>query len=149
MDNPYAGANYRARLVRLAGLLWIGCTLPGHANNAACWGMGKDDQGRPDISCVRLTESLLLGLRGASRTEVEKAMDAPGIARSDGRLHYLSNAATYSGDLDVTFTNGRAVIVHGLVQPTDAGRNLEFLWNGEDMFLCSDLPGSQNKRCNQ
>jgi hypothetical protein len=137
----------RPRWTYFTALLCIACavSLPGHANNASCWGMVKDDPSRPDISCTRLTERMLLSLRGASRTEVEKSMNAPGIARADGRLHYLSNAPTYSGDVDVTFKNGRATIVHGLVQPTDTSKNLEFLWNGEDTFLCSDFPGSRNE----
>jgi hypothetical protein len=138
------------RWTRLATLLCIACavSLPGHANNAACWGMDKDDPSRPDISCTRLTERLLLSLRGAGRAEVEKTMNAPGITRADGRLHYLSNATNYSGDVDITFKNGRVIIVHGLVQPTDTSKNLELIWNGEDTFLCSDFPESRNQ-CNR
>jgi hypothetical protein len=146
---PIAYARWPSR-TRFAALLCIACavSLPGHANNAACWGMDKDDPSRPDISCTKLTERLLLSLRGASRAEVEKTMNAPGITRGDGRLHYLSNATTYSGDVDVTFKNGRAIIVYGVVQPTDTSKNLEFIWNGEDTSLCSDVPGSRN-RCDR
>lgn len=111
-------------------------------------GMDKDNPSRPDISCVRLTERLLLSLRGASRAEVEKTMNAPGVMRSEGTLHYLSMATTYDGFVNVTFKNGRAVIVEGLVSlPTDPNGHIDFLWNGERAFLCSDFPGSRNQ-CN-
>lgn len=135
------------RWTHFAALLCIACaaSLPGHANNAACMGMDEDNPSRPDISCIRLTERLLLSLRGASRAEVEKTMNAPGVMRVEGTLHYLSMATTYDGFVNVTFKNGRAVVVQGLVNPTDTSKHLEFLWNGENAFLCSDFPGSRNQ----
>jgi hypothetical protein len=137
----------RLRWTHFAALLCVACAvpLPGHANNAAC--MGMDNPSRPDISCTRLTERLLLSLRGASRAEVEKTMNAPGVMRVEGTLHYIGWATTYSGFLNVTFKNGRAIVVEGLVQPTNTSKDLNFLWNGEHAVLCSDFPGSRNQ-CN-
>jgi hypothetical protein len=74
----------------LLGLTFIAGTLAPHrsvADNNACWG----DNSRHDISCARLTESLLLSLRGESRQQVQKAMNAPGVERQKHWLHFLSN----------------------------------------------------------
>jgi hypothetical protein len=49
---------------------------------------------RPEITCATFSEALLLSLRGATRAEVIKAMNAQGIQRNrnDGcpLLHYVS-----------------------------------------------------------
>jgi hypothetical protein len=57
-----------------------------HADNAACWGDGS----RKDITCIKITEQLLLSLRGQTIEAVRKAFKAPGRRGGNG-LHFLSN----------------------------------------------------------
>jgi len=132
--------------MRISGLVIVAIlmSVPAYANNARCWG-GVDDKGRPDVTCTSLTEQLLLGLRNANRQQVIKAMDADGRP-IEGGIHYLSNAKTYSGDVNLLFEDGRVLVIYALVQPTDGSKNLEFIWNAERPG-CSDFRESR-KRCN-
>jgi hypothetical protein len=116
----------------LLGLTFIAGTLAPHrsvADNNACWG----DNSRHDISCARLTESLLLSLRGESRQQVQKAMNAPGVERQKHWLHFLSNYlkgdGSGSGYLNVRFEDGRATIINAMIDTDgNVGQN-EFIWN--------------------
>ena len=125
--------------------------------NSACWG----DDSREDITCTQITEKLLLGFVGQTINSIRKTMKAPGRG-IEGGLHFLSNYSrgekTGSGDVNVTFENGRATIVSASVDsPSEAGQ-FEFVWNayatpplgkefdrstknfGREPF-CSDLSG--------
>jgi hypothetical protein len=160
MDKNLVGALFGLILIAIG-------TLSPHrsiANNDACWG----DNSRNDISCVQLTETLLLSLRGKTKEQVERAMDAPGVERQANSLHFLSNYNrgddSGSGDLNVTFEDGRATIINAMV---DAGGNvgeMQFIWNAyapppllEEFnpssksftrpAFCSDLSGKP-MRCN-
>ena len=72
-----------------AGILFAIVALyfatPARAENSACWG----DNTREDISCVKITEGLLLGFRGQDIEFVRRAMKAPGRGGENG-LHFLS-----------------------------------------------------------
>ena len=116
----------------LLGLTLIVGTPSPHrsmANNDACWG----DNSRDDISCMRLTEPLLLSLRGKSKEQVQKAMDAPGVERQTNSLHFLSNynsgSESGSGDLNVTFEGEHATIINAMIDANgNVGQN-QFIWN--------------------
>jgi hypothetical protein len=125
-----------ATIPKIAGrsLLALGISvaaLPsaGLANNDACWG----DNRRGDISCARLTESFLLSLRGISRAQVQKAMDAPGRETGDQGLQFLSNynkgVDGGSGLLNVAFQDDRAIIINATVDSAGAFRPMQFVWN--------------------
>ena len=109
-----------AALLRLAGVA--------HADNAACWG----DESREDITCVKVTEDLLLSLRGQTIGAVRKAMKAPGRGIENG-LHFLSNYSrgekTGSGDVNVFFEDGRATVVNASVDSSGKPGQFEFIWN--------------------
>jgi hypothetical protein len=89
-----------------------------------------------------------MDMRGATRAQVLKAMNAPG--RHDGAraLHYIGAAVRGWGG-DITFTFGaedRVVTIEALIDGPDLSPgNVEFLWNIQG-FLCSSFPGS-SRRC--
>jgi len=155
------------RISKLSGVVLVCCLFFGfhaNANNAACWGE-QDDPTRPDISCSRITEKLLLSLRGQSEAVVRKTMEAPGRGIENG-LHFLSNYSrgkwSGSGDVNVWFENERAASISASVDlPKSA--NQYFTWSayappplgreidrstrnfGRQPF-CSDLSGKP-ERC--
>ena len=98
------------------------------ADNAACWG----DESRGDITCSKITEPLLLGLRGQTIDAVRKALKARGRDIEKG-LHYLSNYSrgekAGSGDVNVAFEDGRATIVNASVDSPSKTGEFEFIWN--------------------
>jgi hypothetical protein len=67
---------------------------------------GPAMQTGPDVTCVPLTERLLVGLEGATKAEVTKAMKAIGRPVEIG-LHFMSVADSNSGDLRVMFDGDR------------------------------------------
>jgi hypothetical protein len=100
-----------------------------HAENAACWG----DKSRDDITCVNITENLLLSLRGQDMESVRNAMNAPGVRRQPHSLHFISNYSkgrnTGSGTVNVFFEAGRAYIVGASVDSAGSAEGLTFVWN--------------------
>ena len=118
------------------------------ANNAKCWGYGTDDTARPDISCTPITERLLLSLRGMTRAQVVRVMNAEGRPLNMGGLEgsrFISNASrggAGSGDVNVLFKDGRVFIIDGHVDGHGQDDDREYLWNAE-LGGCSDFPGSQ------
>jgi hypothetical protein len=121
------------------------------AENSKCWGLGTDDKSRPDISCRELTEVFLLSMRGATRAQVIAAMNAGGRP-VEGGLHFISNygmgSRGFFGDVNFKFdTNGRVDIITGFVDQAGGASGMEFIWNAEKGFLCSDFPKSRT-RCN-
>ncbi len=98
------------------------------AENSACWG----GDSREDITCTKVTEKLLLGFRGQTIDSIRKAMKAPGRGIENG-LHFLSNYSwgekTGSGDVNVTFEDGRATIVNAFVDSPSKPGQFEFVWN--------------------
>lgn len=132
----------------------IACSLGpfAYADNAACWGYGRDDTGRPDISCTALTERLLLSLRGASRADVVRAMNAPGRIIENEGLHFVSNydrgLRGLGGDVSFSFNNGFLSVISAQVDgPPGAPSSVEFIWNAK-LSGCSDFPGSKSP-CNR
>ena len=99
-----------------------------HAENSVCWG----DDSREDITCTQITEKLILGFRGQTIDSIRKTMKAPGRG-IEGGLHFLSNysrgAKTGSGDVNVTFEDGRATIVSASVDSPSKAGQFEFVWN--------------------
>jgi hypothetical protein len=116
----------KVAVVVVAALCFSGAA---RAENAACWG----DNSRTDISCVKITEPLLLSFRGKSMAFVRKAMKAAGAERSEHGLHFLSNfdrgRDTGSGDVNVLFEDGRASIVNASVDLAGNAGSLQFIWN--------------------
>ena len=98
--------------------------------NAACWG----DDARQDISCQALTERFLLGMGGATKDEVIKAMGVHGRIDQDDRLHFVSNYARgergATGDVNFTFKDGQVAIISAFIDTT-SGEPREFLWNAD------------------
>jgi uncharacterized protein len=118
--------------------------------NAECWG----DDMRQDISCRALTENFLLTMRGATKSEVVKAMNVVG-REIDRGLHFLSNYSRGerwgSGDVNFLFDQtGRVSIIFAMVDPPNSdGKPAEFIWNKELLPAgCSDLPDTSMKHCN-
>jgi hypothetical protein len=153
-----SGARLRTRAVRLPLVLGALLMLPisAYADNSACWG----DNSRGDISCVRITERLLLSFRGQTEPFISKTMNAPGRTTDNG-LHYMSNydqgEKGGTGDVNVTFEDGKATSVFASVDTPDGGHH-DFIWSayaaptlGDEIdrstrdykreAFCSDLSG--------
>ena len=137
-------------------VLWALGPGAAQANNATCWGMGKvDDPTRPDISCENLTEPFLLSLMGASRADVQKAMNAPGrlipASGDSGGLQFNGFAGKgrgWDGRIDFKFdSNSRVYLIDAVIDgPNRHPSNMQFFWNSFVGGFCSDFPGSR-KRC--
>ena len=117
------------------------------ANCLEAWGLNQ----RPEITCVPLTESLLVRLEGVTKAELIRAMKSPGITKVDnGRtiLHFVSAADRLSGDMNFGLTGDRVTLIFGIV---DEG--MQFIWNpsyhGDLPSICSDLPNSRYVKCGQ
>jgi hypothetical protein len=132
--------------------VWLGIVFvvalshSAHADNAACWGGGQDDRDRPDITCVPLTEALLIGLEGATRAEVVAAMNAPGSPSDNGSLRFESNYAFRTkgdvGFVDVKFgLDGRVDVIDAAIEAPHHGQGIRFDWNAS-VAGCSDFPDS-------
>jgi hypothetical protein len=132
--------------------VWLGIVFAAvlsssaHADNAACWGGGQDDRDRPDISCVPLTEPLLISLEGATRAEVVAAMKAPGLLADNGSLRFESNYAFRTkgdvGSVAVKFgADGRVDAIDAAVEAPHHGQGIRFDWNAA-VAGCSDFPDS-------
>ena len=139
---------HRASVALFAGLgVLLGPTLA-FADNSACWG----DIARPDITCSNLSEPFLDGLQSASRTQVIQAMNARGVEREAGALHFLGNdtdRGAYNGDVNLTFMNGKVAVISAVVSRStgDAIQSqIRYIWNVSTEG-CSDFPGSF-RRCN-
>jgi hypothetical protein len=122
--------------------------VQGHGNSE-CWG----DDGRQDITCRTLTENFLMGLRGATKDQMQKAMNVKGRGTGNG-LHFLSNYSKGqrlgSGDINFTFDDeGHVSIIFGSLDPPGGnGGFSDFIWNKELLPAgCSDRPDSTMKRC--
>jgi hypothetical protein len=117
---------------------------------------------RPEITCVSFSEKLVFNLKGATKAQVRKAMNAQGIERNDGGqpiLHYASPQDNLCGDANFVFgPDGHVVRMFGFAQSNDGdkfGPNMEFIWNPDPERIgkpdgngglwtgggCSDLPG--------
>ncbi len=134
----------------LAVVLSAGLATAAYAGNAACWGGGQDDPTRPDISCVPLTEALLIGLEGATRPQVQSLMGAAGAPDADGTLRFESNYAFRTrgdvGFVDVKFGgDGRVTFVDAAVEAPHDGQGIRFVWNAA-VAGCSDFADSM-QRC--
>ena len=133
----------------LLGMLAAANGRPALADNAACWGYSRDDKERPDISCTELVERFLISMRGATRAEVLKAMNAAGRPVPNDGLHFISNYARgtkgYGGDVNFFFDDDKVTAITGEVDgPPSAPGNIEFIWNAK-LPGCSDFPGSRNR----
>jgi len=120
---------------------------------------------RPEITCASFTEALLLSLRGSTKEQVIKAMNAQGIPRNDGGplLHYASPQEYLGGDMNFVFgRDGHVVRIFGFAQSNvgdNFGPSMEFIWNPDPELLgklgrqwtggCSDLPGHVWPACNK
>jgi hypothetical protein len=150
------------RRITIVGMAVLLCFAnAARADNAACW----DDESRKDITCANLTEHLLLSLRGQRIEDVRKAMKAPGREIENGlhfRSYYSEGKKTGSGDVNVTFKDGRVTVVSASVDSPSKPAQFEFVWNayappplgdefdrstkdfGREPF-CSDLSGKPTK----
>jgi hypothetical protein len=98
--------------------------------NSECW----NDDTRQDISCRALTEDFLRSMRGATRSEVIKAMNVDGLKIASG-LHFISNYSQGerwgSGDVNFTFdTEDRVIVIEASIDPPGmAGKHADFIWS--------------------
>ena len=123
---------------------------------------------RPEITCASFSEKLIFGLRGATRAEVRKAMNAQGIERKEGDkiLHYVSPQENLGGDANFAFgPDGRVGRIFGFAQSNEGdkfGPTMDFIWNPDPALAgkpdgngglwtggCSDLPGHAWPACNK
>jgi len=120
--------------------------------NSECWG----DNSRQDISCRALTENFLLSMRGATKSQVVKAMQVEGREIPDAGLHFISNYSKGkrwgSGIVNFKFNQDGhvSVIFASLDSPRDNGdvHFFDFIWNAElEPGGCSDLPNTRMKHC--
>ena len=118
--------------------------------NSECWA----DNSRQDISCRALTENFLMSMRGATKTEVMKAMNVNGREIERG-LHLLSNYSSGqrwgSGDVNFLFDpRGRVSAIFATLDPPNSGgTHADFIWNADLLPAgCSDLPDTHLKPCN-
>jgi hypothetical protein len=117
--------------------------------NSECWG----DETRQDLSCRALTDNFLMGMRGATKAEVVKAMNVSGREMDKGRLHFISNYSRGerwgSGVANFVFDQtGRVSIIFANIDGPD-GTHVDFIWNRDLLPAgCSDLPGTSMKHCN-
>ena len=121
----------------VATIVLFGGSTSSYAGNAACWG----DDTRKDITCVKVTEPLLLSLRGQSVKSVRKVLGADG--RDLGtQFHFLSNydrgRTTGAGAINVTFENDRATIVHGSEDTPDQAGEFAFVWSAYAVPILGD-----------
>jgi hypothetical protein len=128
-------------------VLASGLVGPLHAGNEACWG----NNSREEVTCVALTESLLLRLRGARRAQVIALLGMPGRRFANGEMRWLSNhgrGAAGSGSLNVTFDGAdRAAVIIADVDTAESLGGIRWVWNRDQGGLrCSDFPRSR-RRC--
>jgi hypothetical protein len=120
-------------------------SAPAYADTSQCWWMANDPS-HPELSCTKLAAAALLGLEGASKAQVVKAMGAPGLPDSGGVLRFESNYAFrrrgYSGAVAFTFSpDGRVDVIDAAVDAPHQKYGMKFVWNA-DVPGCSDFPGS-------
>jgi hypothetical protein len=81
---------------------------------------------RPEITCAQFTAGLLLGLRGVTKKQVTKVLNAEGIPRKESGkllLHYVSPQERLGGDMNFVFgPDDRVIRIFGLVD------DQEFVW---------------------
>jgi hypothetical protein len=103
---------------------------------------------RSDLTCVSVTDELLVSLEGATKVQVIETLGANGrLVDHDKTLHFASTAVN-GGWLNFRFENDRVVIIFALMVADD-GTHGDFIWNQANHFACSDLPDSYYKRCNE
>ena len=115
--------------IAIAAIAALFCFITAaHADNAACWG----DESRKDITCAKITEYLLLSLRGQTIEGVRKAVKAPGRKIESG-LHFLSNYSrgekTGSESINITFEDDRVNVVSASVDSSNNPGQFNFIWN--------------------
>jgi hypothetical protein len=115
-------------------------------SNATCLETWPPDmKTRPDFTCERITERLLVSLQGATRAQVIKAMKANGRP-FDCKYDQLHFTSIPDGVVNFQFENDKVVHIYGW---TDTS---EFSWGNTIPgvpYACSDLPGSRYARCNK
>jgi hypothetical protein len=82
------------------------------AENSACWG----DASRGDISCVKITEKLLLGFRGQTVSFIQKAMNLPQAVQT--RYASLARLGSPSSGSCATWRDANGGPGEELNQPT-------------------------------
>ena len=91
------------------------------------------DVNHPEITCVRLTQPVLMGLRGQTMDHVRFMMDAPGILPRPNVLRFVSGFSKAhgagTGVLNVLFEDGHATIVNAAVETGTPGARAQFIWN--------------------
>jgi hypothetical protein len=124
-------------------------------DNSACW-----DERRKDMSCTKLTDTLLMSLRFATREQIQKAMNAAGgeidAARDTpggGGLHYISNytrgGSDGTGVVNFIFNkSGKTVIISGFIETANTASSDRFIWNAELLpDGCFDGPNTKMHSC--
>jgi hypothetical protein len=127
-------------------VLAVALHAPAYAADTSCWGGSADLS--PDLTCVRLTEELLLSLRRAPEADVQQAMKTAGRVGLSGKLHYISNfeqSRTFgAGNVTYSFgSDGTVATIDATVEDPERNREIRFLWtrdNGDE--TCSDFDDS-------
>ena len=123
------------------------CLTPLFAfNSMAADGTCHDPSfGTPDrgyITCVQLTDTTLQSFEYDTKAQVQKIMEEPGRPSDDDGtgLHYDSDDPNWGGVVNFSFSQGKVSLISAIVTTAD-GDNLDFIWNQNQGFSCSDLPG--------
>jgi hypothetical protein len=107
------------------------------------------------LTCVPLTERLLVSLEGTTKAQVIEAMETEGSWFDENKtLHYMSGAGNHSSMVNFIFEGDKVVRIYADVDIdlNPPNRPMNFNWGNTDPgapFACSDLPGSHHARCNK
>lgn len=117
--------------------------------NSDCFG----DDSAQGISCRALNETFLLGMRGATKVDVIKAMNVRGREIDKG-LHFTSRYASGlrwgAGDVSFLFdAQGRVSVIEATLDPPNPEEKLvRFKWSADRLPAgCSSLPRTRLKYC--
>jgi hypothetical protein len=122
--------------------------------SGAAQALCNDGRSMGALTCVHLTERLLVSLQGATKAQVIKAMETEGSWFDENKtLHYMSGAGSHSSVVNFIFEGDKVVRIYADVNIDLNTKSLmEFSWGNMDPnapFVCSDLPGSYRLRCNE
>jgi hypothetical protein len=100
-------------------------TVAGSPAQAAKTQACKADPKHPEISCVTLSETLLLSLRGETPDRVRQTMGVPGASTRPHALRFVLRAGGPTDSVvNVLFERDRATIVNATT-----GDGKQFIWN--------------------
>jgi hypothetical protein len=129
----------------LAAAMLIVAFGTARSDDLTCWGNAAPDSTVQGITCTALTESFLLSMRNATRSDVARAMGGAGNISGDN-ISFLSNHAFGvgggSGAVRLIFgANGRVTTIQATIDRPEQAGEMRFVWTSGGS-QCSDFPDS-------